>query len=89
MADTSPKAGGGAEQSRGSIHGRTKGEAAPLTLAQLFPHTTSLLGGKGKGKSKGKGKTKHGRAGMHGRGHLPTAARKDAWRHKDQAAQQG
>lgn len=87
MAQVGDKAGGG-QPSRGSIHGRAKGEAPHLTL--LFPHTTSLLGGKGsKGKKSSKGVTKHGKAGMHGRGSLPVAARKDPWKHKDQAAHQG
>jgi hypothetical protein len=89
MANVAPKASGTPSTSRGSIHGRTKGEAPHLTLAQLFPRTTSLLGVKGKSKGKSKGVTKHAKAGMHGRGTLPVAARKDPWKHKDQAAHQG
>jgi len=41
-----------------------------------------------------KGSTKHKKAGVHGRGrlpvdHLPSQARNDPWKHKDQAAHQG
>ena len=73
----------------GSIHGRTKGEAAHLTLLQLFPHVEGFARGK-----HGKGRTKHGRKGIHGRGrlpvdHLPYQARQDPWKHHDQAISKG
>lgn len=75
----------------GSIHGRTKGAAPHLTLAELFP--AKSMPGLGHGKH-GKGRTKHGKAGVHGRGrlpvdHLPYQARQDPWKHKDQAISKG
>lgn len=74
----------------GSIHGRTKGEAPHLTLAELFP----AMPMPSRGKKSGKGRTKHGKKGVHGRGrlpvdHLPYQARQDPWKHHDQAISKG
>lgn len=69
---------------RGSIHGRSAAATPAMTLAQLFPAHALPVAVRAH-----KGRTKHGKAGLHGRGRgtaspLPYQAKVDPWKHKDQ-----
>jgi hypothetical protein len=56
-----------------------------MTVVRITMHGKSRRNATKKAKH---GTTHHGKVGMHG-DQLPTAARKDAWKHKGQAKGQG